>query len=176
MATLDLDLLADYLDGEHNEHGLDFAATHGFLCACVVGPELKNWLSQLFENNEAKVPKNIIEQIRLWREDIQQTLINEETIEFPFEIEEATEESSLGDWSVGFVDALFLNDEAWFQVDDADEEAIIMLTLPMMVFSGIEGETEMDNIRRNGDLMDELAEEIPENLTKLYLLYHSPDE
>lgn len=176
MATLDLDLLAKYLDGEHNEHGLDFAATHGFLCACVVGPELKDWLGQLFENNQAKVNKDIIEQIRLWREDIQQTLINEENIEFPFEIEEATEDSSLGDWSVGFVDALFLNDEAWFQVDDADEESIIMLTLPMMVFSGIEGETEMDNIRRNGDLMDELAEEIPENLTKLYLLYHAPSE
>lgn len=175
MATLDLDLLADYLDGEQNEHGLDFAATHGFLCACVVGPELKDWLAQLFENNESKVNKAIIEQIRLWREDIQQTLINEETIEFPFEIEEASEDSSLGDWSVGFVDALFLNDEAWFGATE-DEEAIIMLTLPMMVFSGIEGETEMDNIRRNGDLMDELAEEIPENLTKLYLLYHSPDE
>jgi uncharacterized protein len=176
MATLDLDLLADYLDGEQNEYGLDFAATHGFLCASVVGPELKNWLGQLFDNDESKVSKTIIEQIHLWRADIQQTLINEETIEFPFEIEEATEDSSLGDWSVGFVDALFLNDDAWFEVDDADEEAIIMFTLPMMVFSGIEGEPEMDNIRRNGDLMDELAEEIPENLTKLYLLYHSPDE
>lgn len=30
MATLDLDLLAEYLDGEQNEFGLDFAATHGF--------------------------------------------------------------------------------------------------------------------------------------------------
>lgn len=175
MATLDLDLLAEYLDGEHNEFGLDFAATHGFLCACVVGPELKDWIAQLFENNQGKVSAEIIEQIKLWREDIQQTLINEETIEFPFEVEEATEESSLGDWSVGFVDALFLNDEAWFSAVE-DEEAIIMLSLPMMVFSGIEGEDEMDNIRRNGDLMDELAEEIPENLTKLYLLYHSPEE
>ncbi|XID75758.1 YecA family protein [Alkanindiges sp. WGS2144] len=174
MATLDLELLADYLDGEKNEYGLDFAATHGFLCATVVGPELKNWLAQLFENDEAKVDPAIIAQIRLWRDDIQQTLINEETIEFPFEIEEASEDSSLGDWSVGFVDALFLNDEAWFAATE-DEESIIMLTLPMMVFSGIEGEPEMDNIRRNGDLMDELAEEIPENLTKLYLLYHSPE-
>lgn len=175
MATLNLEILADFLDGESNDFGLDFAATHGFLCATVVGPELKDWLGQLFENNQGKVKPQIIEQIQLWREDIQQTLINEETIEFPFEIEEASEDSSLGDWSVGFVDALFLNDEAWFSASD-DEEAVIMFTLPMMVFSGIEGEEEMDNIRRNGDLMDELAEEIPENLTKLYLLYHSPEE
>ncbi len=177
MAMLDIEMLADYLDGEQNEHGLDFAATHGFLCATVVGPALKDWLSQLFEEKQNTVPKDIIEQIKLWRDDIQQTLSNEEDIEFPFEIEEATEDSSLGDWSVGFIDALFLNDEAWFEAnDEMDEEAIIMLTLPMMVFSGIEGETEMDNIRRNGDLMDELAEEIPENLTKLYLLYHSPEK
>ncbi len=33
---LDLDLLADYLDGETNEFGLDFAATHVF---CV-----RQWL------------------------------------------------------------------------------------------------------------------------------------
>ena len=177
MAMLDLEMLAEYLDGEQNEYGLDFAATHGFLCATVVGPELKNWISHLFEEDQAKVPKEIIEQINLWRDDILQTLSNEDDIEFPFDVEEATTDSSLGDWSVGFVDALFLNDEAWFEAEDVvDEEAIIMLTLPMMVFGGIDGEAEMDNIRRNGDLMDELAEEIPENLTKLYLLYHSPEK
>ena len=30
MSTLNLDLLSDYLDGDQNEYGLDFAATHGF--------------------------------------------------------------------------------------------------------------------------------------------------
>ena len=177
MATLDLEMLAEYLDGEQNEHGLDFAATHGFLCATVVGPELKDWLSHLFEEKQNTAPKEVIEQLNLWRADILQTLSNEESIEFPFEIEEASEDSTLGDWSIGFVDALFLNDEAWFEPENEDdEEGIIMLTLPMMVFSGIEGEAEMDSIRRNADLMDELAEEIPENLTKLYLLYHAPEK
>ena len=33
MSALDLDLLSEYLDGDQNEYGLDFAATHGFLCA-----------------------------------------------------------------------------------------------------------------------------------------------
>jgi uncharacterized protein len=33
MSALDLDQLSEYLDGDHNEYGLDFAATHGFLCA-----------------------------------------------------------------------------------------------------------------------------------------------
>ncbi|KAA8732800.1 YecA family protein [Acinetobacter qingfengensis] len=174
MAALDLDLLSDYLDGDQNEYGLDFAATHGFLCAIAVGPQQQNWLSLLFDQNEQQVPVEIITQIKLWLADIQQTLSNEELIEFPFEIEEADVDSSLGDWSVGFVDAMFTNEEAWFQ--DEIEETLVELTLPMMVFSGIDDEDpQMESFRRNGQLMDELAEEIPDNLTEIYLLYHAPE-
>lgn len=175
MSQLQLDTLADYLDGDDNEYGLDFPATHGFLCAVAVGPRFNAWLDELFDQQVKKVPTHIIAQIKLWLADIQQRLANEETIEFPFEIEEADVDSSLGDWSVGFVDALFLNEDAWF-VEEL-EEPLIELTLPMMVFSGIDEEDpQMESFRRNGQLMDELAEEIPENLTELYLLYHSSAE
>lgn len=175
MSQLQLDTLADYLDGDDNEYGLDFPATHGFLCAVAVGPRFNAWLDELFDQQVKKVPAHIIAQIKLWLADIQQRLANEETIEFPFEIEEADVDSSLGDWSVGFVDALFLNEDAWF-VEEL-EEPLIELTLPMMVFSGIDEEDpQMESFRRNGQLMDELAEEIPENLTELYLLYHSSAE
>lgn len=175
MALLDLDVLSNYLDGEENEYGLDFAATHGFLCAIAVGPKLDNWLSLLFDEQEKKVSETILAQVKLWLEDIQSTLSNEETIEFPFEIEEADVDSSLGDWSVGFVDAMFQNEEAWFR--DELEDALVELTLPIMVFSGIDEEDpQMESFRRNGQLMDELAEEIPENLTEIYLLYHAPSE
>lgn len=175
MAILDLDMLSNYLDGESNEYGLDFAATHGFLCATVVGPELKQWRKHLFDDQDHKVPAPILAQIELWRDDILRSLANEETLDFPVEIEEAAVDSSLGDWAIGFVDALFLNeDNDWY---DIDEEAVGMLTLPMMVFSGIdEDDPQLQSVRRNGDLMDEMAEEIPENLTKLYLLFHAPDE
>jgi len=172
-SELDLDFLAAYLDGEENEFGLDFAATHGFLCATVVGPELKQWRKHLFDEHESKVPAKVLEQVDLWRNDVLQTLLNEEEIQFPVEIEEISVESSLGDWAVGFVDALFLNDEAWF--DQADEEEdVIMLTLPMMVFSGIEGEPDLESVRKNPDLMEEMADEIMDNLTKLFLIYHAP--
>lgn len=175
MAALNLDILFDYLDGEKNEFGLDFAATHGFLCATVVGPALKDWLTHLFDGSEKKVPAEIIEQIHLWQQEILQTLSNEDTIELPFEIEEADVESSLGDWSIGFIDALFLNeDQDWY---DVDEEAVGMLTLPMMVFSGIdEDDEQLQSVRRNGDLLEEMASEIPENMTKLYLLHHAPND
>lgn len=111
---------------------------------------------------------------RLKLESIRQSLANEEGIEFPFEIEEAEVDSSLGDWSVGFVDAMFLNEEAWFTPEF--EEQLVDLTLPMMVFSGIDEEDpQMESFRRNGQLMDEIAEEIPENLNELYLMYHTPE-
>ena len=56
MSALDLDLLSEYLDGDQNEYGLDFAATHGFLCAVAVGPQFSKWLDELFDNNQKKVP------------------------------------------------------------------------------------------------------------------------
>ena len=89
MSALDLDLLSEYLDGDQNEYGLDFAATHGFLCAIAVGPTFAKWLDELFDNNQKKVPAEIIAQVKAWLESIRQNLANEEGIEFPFEIEEA---------------------------------------------------------------------------------------
>lgn len=172
MSQLDLNLLANYLDGDDNQYGLDFPATHGFLCAIAVGPPFDAWLNELFDQQVKNVPKNIIKQVKLWLADIQKTLENEENIDFPFEIEEADVDSNLGNWSVGFIDALFLNEEAWFTNELEDQ--LIELTLPMMVFSGIDEEDpQMENFRRNGELMDELAEEIPDNLTEIYLMYHS---
>ena len=174
MSALDLDLLSEYLDGDQNEHGLDFAATHGFLCAIAVGPKFDKWLDELFDSNQKKVPAEIITQVQAWLESIRQSLANEEGITFPFEIEEADTESSLGYWSVGFVDAMFLNEDAWFT--EEFEEQLVDLTLPIMVFSGIDDEDpQMETFRRNGQLMDELAEEIPENLNELYLMYHTPE-
>ncbi|MCY6986649.1 YecA family protein, partial [Acinetobacter baumannii] len=174
MRLLILDQLSEYLDGDHNEYGLDFAATHGFLCAIAVGPQFDRWLDELFEGNQKKVPAEIIQQIKVWLESIRQDLANENGIEFPFEVEEADVESSLGDWSVGFVDAMFLNEEAWFAPEY--EEQLVDLTLPIMVFSGIDEEDpQMESFRRNGQLMDELAEEIPDNLNELYLMYHTPN-
>ncbi len=174
MSALDLDLLSEFLDGDDNEFGLDFAATHGFLCATAVGPQFDAWLKELFDGSQSKVPSDMLAQIQLWLDSIRQALANEEGISFPFEIEEADTESSLGDWAVGFVDAMFLNEEAWFLPEF--EEQLIDLTLPMMVFSGIDDEDpQMESFRRNGELMDELAEEIPENLNELYLMYHTPN-
>ena len=54
MSALDLDQLSEYLDGDHNEYGLDFAATHGFLCAIAVYSQFDRWLDELFEGNQKR--------------------------------------------------------------------------------------------------------------------------
>ena len=58
-----------------------------------------------------KLPKELSEEIaRLINEDKEKIFI-----------EEADVESSLGDWSVGFVDAMFLNEDAWFTPEFEDQ-------------------------------------------------------
>jgi uncharacterized protein YecA (UPF0149 family) len=63
MSALDLDLLSEYLDGDQNEYGLDFAATHGFLCAIAVGPTFAKWLDELFDNNQKKVTLEQLDEV-----------------------------------------------------------------------------------------------------------------
>ena len=102
-------------------------------CVQLQYTQFDRWLDELFEGNQKKVPAEIIQQIKVWLESIRQDLANENGIEFPFEVEEADVESSLGDWSVGFVDAMFLNEEAWFAPEY--EEQLVDLTLPIMVLA-----------------------------------------
>lgn len=177
----DLSKLQAYLDGENNEHGLDFNATHGFLCATVVGPHLDGWLNELFDKRKNDVPCEVLDAITQWRLDIINTLKSENSIELPFDDSALEVESELGDWSVGFVDAIYANEDTdWFDtasIDDidADDEEVATLTLPMVVFSGIEeDDNELNSIRKSPELMEAMANSISENMTELYLLFHTP--
>lgn len=178
---IDLNKLQTYLDGENNEHGLDFNATHGFLCATVVGPSLADWLNELFDKKKYDVPSEVLDSITQWRLDIINTLKDESPIELPFDDSALEVESELGDWSVGFVDAIYANEDTdWFDtasIDDidADDDEVATLTLPMVVFSGIEeDDAELNSIRKNPELMEEMANSLTTNLTELYLLFHTP--
>ena len=83
-----LDELQDFLDSDANEHGLDSIATHGFLTATVVGKELPNWLSHLFEGQESKVDAAIKKAIKEWRAELLEDLQSEDGIALPLEIDE----------------------------------------------------------------------------------------
>ncbi|WP_201533452.1 UPF0149 family protein [Psychrobacter ciconiae] len=178
--ALSFDELLDYLDESEDQFVLDSVATHGFLTATVIGRALPNWLDILFEGQTAQIPSNVIDGIKRWRQEIGNELKNEMPISLPFgEDEEGldlSDESDIVAWSIGFVDAMYA-DEAhdWFDDDDTAED-VAVLTLPMIVLSGIgEDDPELVAMRNDADRIEQMAASIESNLTELFLLFHTND-
>lgn len=178
--TMTYDELLDFLDSDKNEYGLDSVATHGFLTASVVGKPMPNWLSLYFEGNDKQVPDNIKTALTDWRESLINTLSQEQPLDLPFEsdeFEDFSEESDIVAWAVGFVDAMYADENVdWFD-NPATEEEVAELTLPMIILSGIEDEDqELVAMRKNEDMLAELANTLEDNITELFLLFHTDDE
>lgn len=185
---MEFDDLIEYLDSDANEFGLSALATHGFLTATLVGKPLANWQAMLFEGHQAQVSPDVLTAIGEWRDELQAALQEDHTIELPFDIDELDElmdaedfdidDTALAEWSVGFVDAMYASeDEAddWFA--DADtEEDVAMLTLPMVLFSGIDEEQDdMQALLQDQDTVRQMAAAMEKNLVELYLLFHTND-
>lgn len=165
-----LDQLEDFLDSEDNEHGLNFCGTHGFLCAVTVGPTLEAsvWLDALFEG---QIAQDIVPDLMAWQKSIHALLYHQETLLLPCELVVEAEENDLTDWCVGFMEGMLSHEEAWYA---RDEDTIIELTLPIVTISGLVEDDELNKLRRNRRLLQQLAREIPEVLTELYLFFHAP--
>jgi uncharacterized protein len=181
---LSFDELLDFLDNQESQFVLDSVATHGFLTATVIGRPLPNWIDALFEGHAKDVPENVIDGIHRWRAYITDELKNEAPIELPFSEDAGNEEiavdfsdeSDIVAWSIGFVDAMY-GDEAsdWFEKEDTAED-VAVLTLPMIVLSGIDDEDpELMQMRTDQDKLAQMANSIEGNLTELFLLFHTND-
>jgi uncharacterized protein len=159
--------LEDYLDSEDNENGLNFCGTHGFLCAITVGPQIQTaaWLDALFEE---QVPQEWIVDLCAWQKSIHALLYHEETLHLPCELVVGIEDNDLTDWCIGFMEGMFSNEDAWYA---KDEDTVIELTLPMVTISDLIEDAELDKLRKNRQLLQQFAREIPEVLTQLYLFY-----
>lgn len=174
--------LEDYLDSEANEFGLSTIATHGFLTASVIGKPLNSWQTVLFEGHEKQVKSEVLQALSLWRDELYATLQNEDDIQLPFDIEDIDykdiEDSEIAEWSVGFVDAMYGSDneeDDWFYQEETQED-VAMLTLPMILFSGIDSEEpDMKELVKDPDTMSQMAESIEKNVTELFLLFHTDD-
>jgi uncharacterized protein len=107
---------------------------------------------------------------------IARQLASDEEFELPCELDlgEEPDDSDLRGWCIGFMEGVFLREEAWFET--AEDEVSEML-LPMMVGSGLfDEQPEFSDIAADANLMDDMIVQIPEALTALYLLCHAPDE
>lgn len=175
------DDLIDFLDSDDNEFGLSSIATHGFLTASIVGKPLHNWQTYLFEGHEKQVKPDVLAAIEQWRDELQAMLQDEREIELPFDVEETDyldiENSEISEWSVGFVDAMYASDDEeddWF--DDDSEEDVAMLTLPMILFSGIdEDQPDMQELLKDPETMSQMAQAVEKNIVELFLLFHTND-
>lgn len=172
-------LLQDFLDGDDNTDGLDSVATHGFLCALTVGPEapdLDVWLLALFDGqpvcaDEAQA-KAITSALVAWQKEIHAALYHGQPVTLPCALTlKATEPTDLNGWCVGFMEGMFLKEASWY---DSDEDLIADLTLPMVILSDLIDDPELQHIRRDVKLTRELAQQIPDVLTELYLHFNAP--
>lgn len=162
------------LDELASEDTLDYAATHGLLCAVVSGPEVDEaeWLDTVFDGEpgfpEAEQASRCIELLRLLHADIAHRFYGNERIQLPCPLRPGHER--LESWCIGFMEGVFLREEEWLGDDASDE--IAHLLLPVMVESDLIDLPESHEIRRNRTLREGMIKELPENLTDLYLLFH----
>lgn len=180
-----LDRLDDFLDSDRvGEDALDLISAHGFLVALAVAPSeqpLEVWLEELFQGEPAYQSEAEREEItgllKTLRDNAVDVLEQGGLPELPFELTLdglPAEETPIGDWCAGFMEAVFSDEAAWFQ---DDEEAAATLLLPFMLLSGL-FDDEPDMVELAGDTarQEELVAQLPELVLDLYLNYRVPPE
>ena len=182
--AMSFDELLNYLDNQESQYVLDSVAMHGFLTAVVIGPELPNWLDALFEGQVSAIPENVIDGIKRWHKVIVNELKNETPISLPFNEDaddtataiDFSDESDIVAWSIGFVDAMYADEASDWLENEENADDVAVLTLPMIVLSGIDDEDpELTQMRSDTDKMVQMTNSIEGNLTELFLLFHTND-
>lgn len=165
--------LFGHLDSDVNEHGLDSVASHGFLTAITVGPRGRlddTALAALFDDQP--VADDLKALLLAWQKSIHAALYHGERLQLPCELRvEVDDSTDLNDWCAGFMEGLFLDEDDWYRDHEDD---VADMTLPMVVLSELIDDEDLQAIRRDQRLIRDMAREIPELITALYLLYHAP--
>lgn len=180
MSTIDRQALFDFLDSDDNEFGLNSVATHGFLLATIVGKPLTSWIDALFEDHTDKVDQAIQNALREWRDELLTQLKDENSIDLPFDDDEDevdfSLQSDISAWAIGFTDAMYAeNAQDWFDDQDTEDD-VAMLTLPMIVLSGLDEEDEtLQDLRSDKDILAQMVNSIETNLTELFLLFNTQE-
>ncbi len=180
-----LDYLDDFFDSERvGPDALDLIGTHGYLVALAVAPRevpAATWVAELFQGEpdfaddaERERVLALLEQLRHNAiEALEQGLLPELLFELTLD-GMPPEETPIGDWCAGFMEAVFLDEAAWFE---GDEEGAAALLLPFMALSGLfDDEPDMAELAGSPSQLEELVAQLPELVLDLYLLYRVPPE
>lgn len=162
------------LDELASEDTLDYAATHGLLCAIVAGPAVaeEEWMSTVFDGEpvfpEPEQAGRCIALLRALHADLAHRFYANERVRLPCPLRPGQER--LESWCVGFMEGVFLREDEWLG-DDADPE-VAHLLMPVLVESDLIDSPETKEIRRIRTLRESMVKELPENLVDLYLAFH----
>ena len=179
-----LQRLQQFLDADDlHDEALDYMAACGYLTALSVSPEdvaEDEWLAELFAETpnyaDDQQKTDIVSTLRELKVRLARELASDEDMELPCELSPGDEPdySDLRSWCIGFMEGVFLREEAWF---NNDEELVSELLLPVMVGSGLfADQPEFIEIEEDQDMVEDMMEHIPGVLTQLFLLFHAPEE
>lgn len=176
--------LRDFLDADDlHEEALDYVAAHGYLTALSICPEEvpeREWIDALFaeppQYRDATQQEEIERSLVQLKAHILRVLGSDEELDLPCDLDLGSEpdDSELRGWCIGFMEGVFLREAVWFE--DAEDE-VSELLLPIMVGSGLfDEQPEFSEIAEDRRLVADMMVQIPELLTQLFLLCHSPEE
>ena len=174
---LDAYLLSDQVQ----EEALDYIALHGYLCALAISPaplSEDEWLEQVMAqpqtNNTDSQRQDMLALMRKELAYLRECLESDQDIDLPCDL--TLEVDQEGDclleyWAQGFMELIFSQEEVWFS---EQEEDVAECLLPFMLSAKLDEDSELEELRRQPELCQQLCEQIPELLQDLYLLFRVP--
>ncbi|ORU92319.1 MAG: metal-binding protein [Cycloclasticus sp. symbiont of Poecilosclerida sp. N] len=154
--------LNDFFNSDQlNEEAMYLSETHGFLTSLVILPgtlSSEQILNIILDDNTANTA--IKQEINELRQSIERSLLNGD---FP-----DTYNDALTLWAAGFMQGVFSQQDLWFE---SHPEEVAELTLPILTCS----ELLDDEINQPDEVLDDMADRIPDCVIDLYLLFNSPD-
>lgn len=165
-----MNTLYDFFDSDDlDENVMYYTEMHGLLTSLAIQSgnlTETEILDIIFAGNEH--PPHIAIAINALQKDIGQSLLNGD---FPDIMSPDDDDESLELWASGFMQGIFSQEELWFE---KHPEEVAELTLPILQTSGLLDD-DTDEISQNDDILDVMAEKIPDCAIDLYLLLNTPE-
>lgn len=174
--------LAERLDPEKlGNQSMDLIETHGLFTALAVGPALppeEAWLPLVLgDEPNFDTPgerERMVELLHHFLAEVDFVLSDGEPVNLPFEptLGDDPAQSDMRAWCVAFMEGHLLTEEKWFETS---EDEVGELLLPLAALSGML-EEEFSDLDQDEALVNQLAKQLPETVTDLYLLFRVPPE
>jgi len=171
--------IEDFLQSDILGDAHDYFGAHGFICGLAVSPIEASeslWLALLLDVEEKELSQPVITEgcknlVKL-RQNIDNILYHSEKLILPcpLKLSPVPDESPLRSWATGFMEAVFMDDEAWYTTN---EETVAQLLLPIILASGLHEDPEITELEQDPKLGKSILFQIHEVIIDLYILYRA---